>query len=225
MGHMVEGADADMLKNLRGPGRDELIMNLLKGILVYQIESGELDPSLPDAEFARQFWMLIEHVARSEDAPLLGVVDHDESLLAAAALHREDYPDLYVTILAIWIEHWLNKVIATATMRLGHDNDVIVELIRTAPMQAKLGGSLWKLLGLGDIDGEMVTLIRGIMEFRNSFVHYKWQPRDVSDVRVERQRAALMERSDEVIEYLRSFRRSLYLKAEPNDLLARVLDK
>ena len=56
--------------------------------------------------------------------------------------------ELAITLYAIWIEHFVNRALANALMRLGHGSDISTPLVRGVSLALKTT-ALWRIAGPG----------------------------------------------------------------------------
>lgn len=140
--------------------------------------NGMTDDQLRDEVFA---------CLRSEfkDDNVLFIRDHTPDLLKRARAYRTE-GDCYLACLlyATWAEHWINGLISTVGERRKLQPDETAQIIREAPLRAKLTWLL-SLFGLPRIADRHRSSITRLMDLRNGFVHYKWmgrsEPADAQD--------------------------------------------
>ncbi|MFH8889270.1 hypothetical protein [Streptomyces sp. NPDC017949] len=109
------------------------------------------------------------------------VVDHLDALLQKAAEAMQANEHWFAILFyATWLEHWVNQVLMSLCVRSGVPEGVAVALVRSCSFNLKLK-DVWKSLGAEPIEREYLRIMNDLMEFRNGFVHYKWQARTFSD--------------------------------------------
>ncbi|MFF2641061.1 hypothetical protein ACFVUB_14570 [Streptomyces niveus] len=109
------------------------------------------------------------------------VTDHCGDLLKkATAAMRADEHWFAILFYATWLEHWVNNILMSLSVRSGTPEGVAVALVRSCGFNLKIK-DVWTSLGAAPIDKAQIRIMTDLMEFRNSFVHYKWQSRSVSD--------------------------------------------
>lgn len=115
----------------------------------------------------------LAHIADAyEWAP---VIDYTEDILAQARVFREAKQDLLAIVFyALWLEHTLNRIVASLANRKGVPPTEIETLIRDTSYRAKCTW-VFRLLDCEPFDTEQLNLIIRVMETRNSFIHYKWK--------------------------------------------------
>jgi hypothetical protein len=109
------------------------------------------------------------------------VTDHCDDLLkkAACAMHADEHR-FAILFYATWLEHWVNNVLMSLSVRSGVPEGVAVALVRSCSFHVKIK-DVWTSLGAAHLEKAHIRMMTDLMEFRNGFVHYKWQSRSVSD--------------------------------------------
>jgi len=197
-------------------------VRLVERIIIYWIETGLLDSSLPPEEFQSQFRELMNDFLRS-DVPIRRTFDYTEDILGVAEPLGASFPELYIVLVATWVEHWVNGVIYIAVQRRGHDEQVAVELIRATTLDSKFG-ALWLILELPELDPNILRLVRLVAEHRNAFVHYKWRSYSSEDDSQKLLTTAVVEEASTLVNELRGLRSLLFLGEEPGQVIARLFD-
>ncbi|WP_369187244.1 hypothetical protein [Streptomyces sp. R08] len=109
------------------------------------------------------------------------VTDHCDDLLkkAVGAMHADEHW-FAILFYATWLEHWVNNVLMNLSVRSGAPEGVAVALVRSCSFHVKIK-DVWTSLGATPLEKSQIHVMTDLMEFRNGFVHYKWQSRSVSD--------------------------------------------
>lgn len=156
-------------------------LDIVQGIFEYlfreYVESGriEVGSRSPEEIFA-DFKEFSREITVSR--PLKEAIDYRGTLLGEARKSAQDgHYELAVTLYAIWAEHFVNGILVRGFERLGHGEEISVPLIKELRLPTK-ASALWMMVGLPVLNPESLKLMNRIIEFRNMFVHYKWQARD-----------------------------------------------
>lgn len=105
---------------------------------------------------------------------LVGVRDYREDLLTRAKAEADAGNSwIAITLYAILIEHMINATLERVFDRRKYDTEVIKPLLRELRLQTKTT-ALRAIAGLPPISQDDLKLLDQIIQFRNSFVHYKW---------------------------------------------------
>ncbi|WP_275558853.1 hypothetical protein [Streptomyces sp. 5-6(2022)] len=109
------------------------------------------------------------------------VTDHcDDLLKKAVCAMRADEHWFAILFYATWLEHWVNNVLMSLSVRSGVSEGVAVALVRSCSFHVKIK-DVWTSLGAAPLEKSHIRTMADLMEFRNGFVHYKWQSRSISD--------------------------------------------
>ncbi|WP_371598550.1 hypothetical protein [Streptomyces sp. NBC_00564] len=116
------------------------------------------------------------------------LIDHSEGLLgkASEAMRAEEYW-FAILFYATWMEHWVNNILMSLSVRSGIPEGVAVTLMRSCGFNLKIK-DVWASLGATPIAKAHMRTMTDLMEFRNGFVHYKWQSRSMTDESARDQR-------------------------------------
>lgn len=107
------------------------------------------------------------------------IVDHRKTVLdAAISYQNEGNLTFSVLFYATFFEHSINYLISEALKSKRKPQKMISAVIRTANIEAKFGW-LMDLLELPKFSDKHRKTILAVASERNSFVHYKWDPRPV----------------------------------------------
>ncbi|MFI0788630.1 hypothetical protein ACH4Q6_23900 [Streptomyces lydicus] len=126
------------------------------------------------------------------DDDIYVVTDHCGDLIEKAekaVLANEHW--FAILFYATWLEHWVNNVLISLSVRSGVPEGVAVALVRSCSFNLKLK-DIWTSLGATPIEKVHMRAMTELMEFRNGFVHYKWQSRSIAE------KAAYDQRVEEV---------------------------
>jgi len=204
----------------------QLIQDLFEVLLRAYVEDGTLEiEGKTSAEIITEFYgMLTRRMsANAADFDLLVATDHRDDLLRharAAADAGDDW--IAATLYAISFEHLINAIITRAFERKNYGNDVVIPLIRELRLQTKVS-ALWVLAGLPILSEDHQKLLGQLIEFRNSFVHYKWvasQP-DADAIR-DRQVKAIVERAEELVTALSSIVAATFWDDRETEIITRL---
>ena len=177
-----------MRRRRKRPIDEALTRSIVVAVAENMIRQGIIDPrGKTDAQLRAE---LLRNLRRfsSETGDLPVVIAYDEGLLAAArgAHRRQDLP-LACILYATWLEHRLNAIISIAGARRGIADEVQAQIMREVPLRGKTSW-LPQLMGVRRIHERHANAVIQISEFRNQFVHYKWQAK-THDVRQDQEKA------------------------------------
>lgn len=199
-------------KYVDGIDEEELAKSLIDSLAASLVAQGRIQPSgMTEAEFQQALTAELRQLV-ADDVTFSFTLDHQDSLLKEARAFAEaSHTDFAIMFYATWIEHWLNWMYVWRAERSGFKKADTVLLIKQ-PMYQKTG-IIWTLTFGAELDVELVDAIRDIASWRNTFVHYKWQPEDEDEPRsqkkdIGRQRLATAE---SVIDRLSALRNELAL--------------
>jgi hypothetical protein len=106
------------------------------------------------------------------------IPDHRDDIITHANNFLKSKSYNYAKVFyAMYFEHSLNAIIKDECEKLGIDEKVQTEIIRSTDIHAKLTW-LPKLLKIRGISSKHVKIIKKLTDDRNSFVHYKWKIED-----------------------------------------------
>jgi hypothetical protein len=138
---------------------------------------------LTDEELDKTFSEAVWNFLKLDDFDTALTFDHTPRLLnAAVAAENEHDLELCSLFYMLWIEHRVNMIARVMLRRRSVPDDQAVTIIRKLSVREKLT-ALWRVLGLNDVDPEVIRIATVIEEFRNAFVHFKWP--SFPDLRVE----------------------------------------
>ncbi|MBP8537135.1 hypothetical protein [Streptomyces sp. MK37H] len=109
------------------------------------------------------------------------VTDHCDDLpkKAVCAMHADEHW-FAILFYATWLEHWVNNVLMSLSVRSGVPEGAAVALVRSCSFHVKIK-DVWTSLKAAPLGKAHIRMMTDLMEFRNGFVHYKWQSRSISD--------------------------------------------
>ncbi|WP_442511770.1 hypothetical protein SH528x_003489 [Novipirellula sp. SH528] len=145
-------------------------------------------------------------VAIHDGAQVQGNSDYRSNLLDVGANFRDcgDY-QMAALIYSTWAEHWLNFAVSCFARRKHLSDERITQIIRDAPLRAKMTWLL-PLLGGPEIDSKHCTAITTLSNHRNGFVHYKWKFDGVDDMEsTPQQLVAAVNGFSDTIRYLSEY--------------------
>lgn len=165
---------------------DELAAALLRSLAAQLVADGVIDPSgMTQEEFRSAFLAEMQGI-REEGSEVKFILDHQDSVLEQARIFEEaEKADFAVMFYATWVEHWLNDMIVWKLQRAGTPQSDIVQLIRVTNLKRKIG-KVWTDTFGEELDQNLVTCILALAERRNSFVHYKWQALEETEIDSEK---------------------------------------
>ncbi|EKO3849862.1 TPA: hypothetical protein ACN36G_004475 [Vibrio parahaemolyticus] len=182
---------------------EEIEKSIIVSLMKSALASGEIDTSgLTKEEVEAKCMEHLKKLADSEEEWEF-IIDHRPDLIKQAKEYFDSGQyELSTVLYAMWLEHWINGIYQQICYRKGLSNSDYKEMIRSLNMRAKTGWFL-KMLDLPPLDNEMLKIFNKVIESRNSFVHYKWQPQgDLSrEERLKSERDSL-EEIDTLIGYL-----------------------
>jgi hypothetical protein len=155
-----------------------LVQDVYETVLRAFVEDGtlEIEGKTP-AEITAEFLSILRSRMGANldiDLDIDSIIDHRENLLAHAKAQVDAGNNwIAVTLYATLVEHLVNAIITRALERKGHDSAVIIPLVRELRLRTKIS-ALWAIAGLPAINEDHRKLLDQLIEFRNSFVHYKW---------------------------------------------------
>ncbi|WP_375490365.1 hypothetical protein [uncultured Jatrophihabitans sp.] len=153
------------------------------------------------------------------------VKDHRATLFEEARVYlAAGKADLALMLIATWIEHWLNDMIAWRAESTGLNDSEIIQLLRDSGFRSKLTVT-WRLVFAERLPDRLVGIAQRVGERRNAFVHYKWQSKPAGDAAADDERTAALA-SDSlaaVQEFLAIEERLVF--ANDRDRFLRILDE
>ncbi len=101
-------------------------------------------------------------------------IDHRTSILTEAREYKktENY-ELSCVLYAIWVEHWVNHLIQNLCLKKGLTEKEAAQIIRQSNFNSKITWLLKILEGKFLYTAHRKN-IEDLIEFRNSFIHYKF---------------------------------------------------
>lgn len=155
----------------------EKSQDLIEDVLRGSVESGTVEVTGKSLdEIADQLMVFMGDFGKAteNDVRVEVLSDYRKTLLSKAQAEAEaGHVELAITLYAIWIEHFVNRALANALMRMGHGSDISTPLVKGVSLALKTT-ALWRIAGLPEISQEDRKLLTQVTEFRNAFVHYKW---------------------------------------------------
>ncbi|MFE2483283.1 hypothetical protein ACFXGR_08420 [Streptomyces mirabilis] len=176
------------------PSLDESLRNrILWGVVDQYVRRGLVDlEELTDDEVINTALLdylnetdaiseMIDGEAIWSDDGVYIVTDHCDDLLrrASEAMRTEDRW-FAILFYATWLEHWVNNILMSLSVRSGVPEGVAIALVRSCSFNLKIK-DVWTSLGAAPIEKASMRTMTDLMEFRNGFVHYKWQSRSITD--------------------------------------------
>jgi len=118
----------------------------------------------------------LRKAARGTFPKFVLVLDHTKDLLKEARSYaRVKRADFALLFYATFIEHWANGEIVRLSQKRGLSAKDITALLRETQLRGKCTWVL-ALLGAAPLNARYVQRIAAVAEYRNAYVHYKWQP-------------------------------------------------
>jgi hypothetical protein len=187
----------------------ELAEDLIRAVALSYVAAGQIDPQGKTAE-----QIMREGAARAREdyrdpdfRPTFIIDHHDEILSNARSLGDADRHQFAVVFYAMWIEHWLNWMLAWKAQRLELTSEETIQLLKMNVDQ-KLGAA-WTITFGSSFDRELRNRIKSITDARNGFVHYKWpsfDPDDESKEQSDEQFRSHARTAEDVVARLRELR-------------------
>jgi hypothetical protein len=133
-------------------------------------------PDLTDDQLDEALGKLIIRFLRDDGVDkALTHEGHTHKLLALAKSSEHDRElELCCLFYMLWIEHRINLILRVILRRKNRSDKDAIAIIQKLSVREKLTRQ-WQLLGLESIPEAILADISIIGEFRNGFVHYKWQ--------------------------------------------------
>ena len=177
------------------------------------IQDGTIDPrGKTDQQLKEEIVSFYKKFLQS-NTEIRIIPDMRTTMLREARRHHANKEKvLSIIIYAVWFEHWINNVIATVVMRKGHNTKSASQMIRDTSIRAKFTWLL-ELLELPPINKQYTDIIFNLAEYRNSFVHYKWEAKpEQENHKQDREIYELLDKIQHVINYLNKYEnKHLYL--------------
>jgi hypothetical protein len=143
-----------------------------RSIMDSLIEQGDIDPRGKTAEQLSKELLKI-----NKNAEWVLIVDHTQDWLnRARQASKEGDLSFSVVCYAIWLEHQINKMVASLGKRHGLSEKLIDGLIRHTSTAEKFVWIQLVLTSKPPVDSCLNRLQR-LVEARNQYVHYKWKPK------------------------------------------------
>ena len=169
------------------------------------VREGLLDlPNLTDEQLDKAFADLVSRFLREDEfGTALTFDNHTHKLLTLAKSSENEHElELCCLFYMLWIEHKINLILRVILRRKAICENDGISIVRKLGIRDKLSWK-WQLLGLEPLPEAILADISIIEEFRNGFVHYKWQS-FVSFQNEDRTWQAI-NRVDDIIATLRQF--------------------
>ncbi|MDD5505478.1 MAG: hypothetical protein PHR73_01825 [Candidatus Omnitrophica bacterium] len=191
---------------------------LMKSIVLAQIEglirSGEINPK--GKSISNLLREAGEIILKAPNAKFMSVIDYTEDILREARIFKKKRSYYFSCIFyAAWVEHWINGVIADECIKLKLEEKYIKEIIKDISIKNKYAWLL-VILRLPNIPERMIKFIEELVQIRNSFIHYKWERKDIDDVeRDEKERESCKRKInnfEKVVRYLKKYEERHLLK-------------
>ncbi len=162
--------------NLTDEEFEEITKSIINLFYRSRVLSNHIDPRGKDTvEIVEELKALVEQ-HNAANVKYTWITDYTSYLLKEARAYKKDKRfEMACLMYATWLEHWLNDIVGILSERKGLDEKEIIQLIRQTNFASK-SSWLLKLLDLPIFDPEQKTMMEIMVEFRNGFVHYKWQP-------------------------------------------------
>ncbi|CAG0954360.1 hypothetical protein ANRL3_00455 [Anaerolineae bacterium] len=162
----------------------------------------------------------IQELETVDDIDLQIIYDHKYYLLEQARefTSAKKY-DFACVFFATWFEHWVNDVIMTLSLRHLIEETVVNEIIRETSIKGKFTW-LMAVLNAPEIADYHAKTVQVVSEARNSYVHYKYKPRSLGDLRMDEQRMSnLLKKAEEAVAYFENYSVSNHIDVPDEKLL------
>ena len=196
------------------------------GLIEDAIRRGAVDPKDSDhiklsRHFLKDFKIALRLLKRGT---FQAITDHRESILREARkFSKVKKSELALLLYATWIEHFVNSLVEGASRKKGLQQDEIPDLIRDIPLKGKISWLL-RLLELPPMALSKRKQIDQPTQTRNSFVHYKWRPKNLDDRSDTEQLERLVEATEGVVTYLKGYEKRHILRFS-NKAIKKLLDR
>ena len=132
-------------------------------------------PELTDEQLDERFKEGIRRTLRDDKVDVALTFDHTNKLLHQAASYEVEHDaEASSLFYMLWVEHRANLIARAMMRRIDMPDDESIFIIRKFSVREKVT-ILWRLLRLQPFPPEALKVLTTIEEFRNSFVHFKWQ--------------------------------------------------
>lgn len=159
-------------------------------------------PDLTDEQVEEELRKHMVNFCRSENFESALTFDHTEKLLDSAKEQRDQHElELACLFYMLWIEHQINLILRIMMRRRKTNEGDAVAAVRRLSIRDKLSW-FWKMLDLEPLREEVVADTFIIEEFRNGFVHFKWQ--SYSGFEHEERAWRAVSRMDDIVESLKA---------------------
>lgn len=161
------------MKKITSPNLQKVKDIVIRRSLETAVEHGHLDVKGKSEdqirlEFAQY---ILERIDKSE---FLIAIDHTEKLLKLGKKFEEAGDPWTATLMyATWVEHVINKCISAGLQRKNFSPKMAKQVIRDVPLTSKLSW-VFPLLDFRPFNTKHGEVLRKLGEYRNQFVHYKW---------------------------------------------------
>lgn len=130
------------------------------------------------------------------------IIDHTGALLKQARIYSKGgNKELACLFYALYVEHRLNSFMATLAKKKKLSAKDIESIIRDSSYKAKCSWLL-HIFGIKAIDAIHANRIFKLMELRNSYVHYKWKPKNEQ---MYKEIEVILVQIEKTVKYLRTF--------------------
>jgi hypothetical protein len=178
------------------------------------IEQGDIDPRNKTVE---QLFEELRTIVSNKKVEWTSITAHTPDWLrrARTADKEQDF-SFAVVAYATWLEHQINKFIASFGRRQNLSNKLVEGLIRHTGTVEKF---VWLHLALGCKPPREVRLnrIRRLIEARNQYVHYKWKPEPENE---DESLKNIIRNAEKVVEELRSFNNQHFFHGQKKQIAA-----
>ncbi len=177
-----------------------MIDKLTAAVLKSFIDGGVINPS------GKNSAQLVDEIIKILGSPAYTdwelVSDHTEDILKHARTFRRLKEHEFACLFyALWFEHKLNDFMFSLAYKKGLPLKDIESLLRESSYRAK-SSWLLRIFGVRPLNLSHANLIMKLMEIRNSFVHYKWKPKNEQAIK---EIEVIVNEVEKTIKYLRYF--------------------
>lgn len=138
----------------------------------------------------------------SEEYEDIRIIDHTEAILIQARFFRkEGYNEFACVFYATWLEHTLNGFIHSFATQKRLSDKEIANIIRDTSYKSKISW-LPVVFGKRPFKESQIKMIVKLMEIRNSFIHYKWQPNNAN---IKKELEEIILNVEKIVKYVRSY--------------------
>lgn len=200
----------DIEKNLKTDIFHNVVNNLfVRGKLT------ELDLNLSEKELIVKIFKLMDYFD--------GIaIDHRCDILLQAEVFYENGNYEYAKVFyAMFFEHSLNFIIENECYKRKINEKMQKEIIKNINIQGKLTWLL-ALFGYKKFNQHHLVTIKKLIDNRNAFIHYKWQPTPDNNNDIKLQMDKEFKRIKSAVKYIKCYEATIFYKKNKGKLNAKI---